>query len=332
MSRESSNFDIIKANCFIGAHFLTQGKQFFVKPVSGSDSHSGLSPKRALKTLTGALAKCTEDQNDVVWFLGEGNSASECTSRVTTAGAAALDWNKDCVHLIGVNSGSIFSQRARVAFESDFVTAANLFTLSANNCSIRNVQFYAGVADANPTGCMQVTGDRNHLINCHIAGIGHADNDIAGAYSLKLTGDENVLDDCTIGLDTINRGSAANSGLLVDGAATRNEFRDCRFVAALEHATNHVHVRLADATAIDRNLTFLRCIFRYFSANYAAAGTGVMKLTADLTQGYIEVIDSVAYSDAHGTTIKWDVDDRDKILLFNSPTPAADTGGVARAV
>jgi hypothetical protein len=322
----------VSASSFIGAQFgPTQGQDWYVNPNGGADGNTGKTPDKAFATLAQALSKATADKNDVVWFLSGGNSASECTSRVTTAGAAALDWNKDLVHLIGVNSGPAVSQRSRVAFESDFVTATNLFTLSANGCLVANVQFFAGVADANPTGCMQVTGDRNRLFNCHIAGIGHADNDIAGAYSVKLTGHENVFEKCTIGLDTIARGTAANSGLLVDTAATRNLFDDCLFTAFLEHATNHVHVRLNDATAIDRWLWFRRCLFNYESANYAAAGTGVMNIPA-ITQGRVIVQDCMAFSDAPGTTVKWDVNDNNKVYLFNSPTPAADTAGVARAV
>jgi len=77
-------------------------------------------------------------------------------------------------------------------------------------------QFFAGVADTNPTGCMQVTGDRNRVSNCHLAGIGHANNDIAGAYSLYLNGVESMLiDGCIIGLNTIDAGTAANSEVLM---------------------------------------------------------------------------------------------------------------------
>lgn len=329
----TTSFDVVKANAFIGSQFgPSQGKQWFVNPNGGADGNHGKSPARAFASLKQALSKATADRNDVVWFLGGGNSASECTSRVLTADAAALDWNKDLVHLIGVNSGPAVSQRSRVAFDSDFVTATNLFTLSANGCLVANVQFFAGVADANPTGCMQVTGDRNRLANCHIAGIGNNANDIAGAYSLKLTGSENVFEGCTVGLDTVARGTAANSGLLLDTAAARNEFRDCRFIAWVEHATNHVHVRAADATAIDRWLLFKRCEFIYESVNYSVGATGVMKLTAALTQGYIVVHDCMAFSDKPATTVKWDVDDRNQIAITGSPTPAADTCDVARWV
>jgi len=324
-----TNFDVIKANAVIGASFLTQGQQFYLKPYSGSDGNNGKSPRKAFKTYAKALSAMTAGKNDVLWVFAESNSASATTDYQS----ATLDWNKDLCHIIGVNAGGPVSQRARMAFISTYVTASNLFTLSANGCLIANVHFYAGVADANPTGCVKVTGERNRFVNCHIAGIGDATNDIAGAYSLKLDGAaECIFDDCTIGLDTIARGTAANSGLLVDTAATRNEFRNCRFIAQVEHSTNHVHVRIADATSIDRYLLFKDCLFYYMSANYAAAATGVMKLTAALTQGYIIVQRCMALSDAPGTTIKWDVGDGNQIAVVAEATPAADTAGVARWV
>ena len=320
-----TNFDVIKANAVIGASFLTQGQQFFVKPYTGSDGNNGKSPRKAFKTMGKVLSAMTANQNDVAWLFAESNTPGASTDYQS----ATLDWNKDLCHIIGVNAGGPVAQHSRVAFISTYVTASNLFTLSANGCLIANIQFFAGVADANPTGCVKVTGERNKFLNCHIAGIGNDLNDIAGAYSLKLDGAaECIFDDCTIGLDTIARGTGANSGLLVDTEATRNEFRNCRFIAQVEHATNHVHVRLADATSIDRYLLFKDCLFYYMSPNYAVGATGVMKLTAALTQGYIIVQRGMAFSDKPTVAIKWDVDDRNQIALLAEATPAADTAGV----
>lgn len=328
---QPSSFGVIKADQFLGpisGFGPTQGKTFYVRPSGGLDGNDGLSPARAFKTLAKAHSKMTADQNDLCYLISEDNSASGTTDYQSEL----LTWSKDLCHLIGVNAGGIVGQRSRVAMISTFTDATDLFKVTANGCLIANVHFFAGVADTNPTGCMEVTGERNRFVNCHIAGIGHANNDIAGAYSLKLNAAaENVFEACTIGLDTIARGTAANSGLLVDAAATRNLFDRCLFTAFLEHATNHVHVRLADATAIDRWLWFRECLFNYESTNYGAAGTGVMNVPA-LTQGRVIVERCTAFSDAPGTTIKWDVNDNNKIYLMDAPTPAADTAGVARPV
>lgn len=305
-----------------------QGSVFYVKPSTGSNSNSGNSPDAALKTLAAALAKCTAGKNDTVVLFGESNTAGSTTDYQSST----LAWNKDLTHLIGVNAGGRISNRSRVAFISTYVTASNLFTLSANGCRIQGVEFFAGVADANPTGCLKVTGSRNVISGCHIAGIGHASMDIAGGYSVKLDGaEENEFIDCQIGADTIAAGSAANADLLVDGAAARNYFENCRFARLIEHASNFAFVQLADATAIDRWLHFKGCTFIPTSTNYAYALAGVMKVPV-LTQGVIVVEDCVAVPSDASTAPKWDANDSDKIMLFNSPTPAADTAGVARPV
>jgi hypothetical protein len=324
-----SAFDVVQANAFIGSQFLTQGKQFFVKPSTGSDGASGRSPRAALKTLAAALAKCTANQNDVVWFMGEGNASAACTDYQS----ATLAWNKDLVHLIGVQSGVSISPRSRLAFAASYNTASNLFTLSANGCLIANMSFFAGVAGTNPTGCFKVTGSRNRIARCHLAGIGATTNDIAGAYSVKLDGaQENEFDHCTVGLFTTARGAALNAEILFDTAAKENLFENCRIVSQVSHASNHVLVEVADATGIDAFNYFENCKFLYQSANYAVGATGVMRLPV-LTQGYLLVDERCgARSDASGTTIKWDVNDRDKIIVLGAATPAADTAGVGRLV
>jgi hypothetical protein len=207
--------------------------------------------------LATALAACSADQNDTVYLFGESNTAASTTDYQSST----LNWNKDLVHLIGVNSGPLLSQRSRVALISSYVTASNLFTLSADGCLIENVSFYAGVASANPTGCFKLTGQRNVIRNCHIAGMGHATMDITGAYSLQISGGaENLLEDCSIGQDTTTLGAAVNAVVYFASAATRNHFRNCRFLLYTNHATNCQFLRSA-AGAIDRYQIFEDCLF-----------------------------------------------------------------------
>lgn len=189
---------------------FTQGKIWHVRPKNGSDSNDGKSSRKPFATLAAALAAATANQNDIVLLYAESNTAADTTDYQS----ATLNWNKDGVHLIGLNAGVNISPRARVAFLSSYATASNLFTLSANGCFIANVEFFAGVASALPTGCFNLTGQRNRIENCHLAGIGNDANDIAGAYSLRLAGSENLFVRSTIGLDTIGRGTADNAEIV----------------------------------------------------------------------------------------------------------------------
>lgn len=309
----------------------TPGRVYYVKPSSGLDTKTGKTPGQALKTVQEALDRCTANKHDIVALIGEGNAAASCTDYVTDT----LTWNKDFTHLVNLMGGTQFSPRARVAWKSTCATGSDdaftsnkpLVTLSANGCQFVDMGIFAGIANAYAIGGLKITGQRNKLVGGHIAGIGDNAQDVAGAYSLLLDGAaENEVWHSVIGLDTIARGSAANSEILVDTAATRNSFFDCFVTSMLEHGTNHPQVKLADATAIDRFLRFKRCTFFNISANYTYTNGGVMAVPV-LTQGMVLVEDCVG-----GGASKWDVNDSDKIWLFNSPTPAADTAGLARAV
>lgn len=244
-----------------GQGILTQGNVWWVKPVSGSDLNDGTSPASAFLTLAKALAAATAGQNDVVLLCAEGNTAAA----TTTYQNALLDWNKDLVHLVGINAGPLFSQCSRIAFQANYAAATDLFKVSANGCIISGIEFFMGVASALPTGCMTVTGMRNHFYRCHIAGMGNTANDIAGAYSLQLKGgEENLFEDCTIGQDTISLSAAANSVLLFAAgttACTRNYFRGCRFMLYSGAAAECLFVRGGGAGVNDRETVMEDCLF-----------------------------------------------------------------------
>tara|TARA_R110000822_G_scaffold76620_15_gene184265 strand:+ start:216 stop:1211 length:996 start_codon:yes stop_codon:yes gene_type:complete len=230
----------------------TQGNVFFVNPRTGNDVGGQGTRDNPYKTIAAAFSKCVAGQNDTIFLCAAGNTAADTTDYQTTS----LLWNKDLVHLIGINDGSIFSQRSRVAFASTYATAAALINVSASGCAFRNIEFFMGVASALPLGCMVVSGQRNTFTNCHIAGFGNTANDIAGAYSLSLAAaQENLFQDCTIGVDTVTLGAAANSQIVCSAAATRNWFRNCRVMTYTNSATNNVFLR-APAASLDRELVF----------------------------------------------------------------------------
>lgn len=235
---------------------FTQGNIFHVKPYSGSDTNTGRSPSGAYKTLAKALASTTANQNDVVLLYAESNTSAQTTDYQATA----LNWNKDGVHLIGVNSGVSMSPRSRIAPASAYAAATPIFTVSANGCYIANIQIYMGVASTTPLGALSVTGARNRFDNCHILGMGAATNDVAGAYSLQLSGAEECeFHGCTIGSDRTALGAASNSQVLIAATAKNILFKDCRFRLCSTHATNHLFLRAA-ASSLDGAVVFQNCV------------------------------------------------------------------------
>jgi hypothetical protein len=210
----------------VGYPFILQtGRAVFVRPSTGSDSNTGKSPNAAVKTLAQALSLCTANKNDVVYLIAESNTAASTTDYQSTA----LDWNKDSVHLIGINDGSMIGQRSRISNLSTATAITDgLFVLSANNCLIANIEVFQGQASTNPTGAsiaVSVTGQRNRFINCQISGIGHSELDDATSRSLKVSGGENIFQHCYIGLDTIIRATATAEIEISAGA--RHIFEDC---------------------------------------------------------------------------------------------------------
>lgn len=238
--------------------FPTQGNVWWVAPRTGSDTNnSGRSADSAFQSLGMALSMATANQNDIVYLVAQSNTAGSTTARPTST----LNWNKDLVHLIGVNDGPRLGQRSRIAFQSTYATASNLMTVSANGCLIANIEMFAGVASVLPTGCLQVTGQRNHFLNCQISGMGNSANDISGAYSLYLNAaQENYFEGCYIGLDTVTLGAQANSQIKCASAATRNWFKNCMVTTYTNHATNNNFLR-APTGSLDRWMVFEDCFF-----------------------------------------------------------------------
>lgn len=244
----------------VNSPFILQtGKSIFVKPITGSNNNPGNTPALAVKTLAQALSLARADKNDVVYLIAESNTASLTTDYQS----ATLDWNKDGVHLIGVNNMSIIGQRSRIAQLSSVLTIDSLVKISADNCLIANLEIFQGVASQTAVSpvALEVTGQRNHIVNCQISGIGNASNDVAAARSLVINGGaENLFSNCYIGLDTISRATAA-AEIELKASATRNFFEDC-YINSMAGAAGFLHVKAnAAAAAIDRFVSFKNCIF-----------------------------------------------------------------------
>lgn len=258
--------------------FFSPGRPIFVRPSTGSDGHTGLRPNRAVKTLAKALSLATADAGDVVYLISEDNSASGTTDYQSSA----LDWNKDGVHLIGVNSGNGIQNRSRIAQLSTATNVDDLFTVSASNCYIANISVYHGVSDATSKGAVKVSGERNHFENCTFSGIGHADMDTADNYSLNVAGGaENTFRNCYIGLDTIARGTAATYEMALTSGATRNRFLDCMIVSYAE-AAGFAHV-YSPSGGMDRWNLFKKCVFINMPTGDASGTT--MNEVFDVTGG-----------------------------------------------
>src|SRR5258708_31168503 len=117
---QRSTLDTI--NTLAASIFPSQGNIFFVNPRTGDDIGGTGTVNSPLQTLTAALALATAGQNDIVYLCASGSAAAATTDYQL----ANLNWNKDMVHLLGVNAGPMLGQRSRIAPLSTTATFQNL--------------------------------------------------------------------------------------------------------------------------------------------------------------------------------------------------------------
>jgi hypothetical protein len=234
-----------------GVPFSKNAKYYFVDVANGSDGNSGFSPSEALASLEAAYAKTVANQHDTIFYI-----ASSSGNNL----AAAVTWSKNYTHLIGVAAPTRVAQRARIFQTSTLTGASPLLTISATGCIFKNFYIFQGVADATSLINVSVTGGRNYFENVHFAGGGHATQAINGGASLHLNGaEENTFVNCTIGVDTIDAATGM-MGILFDGEAHRNIFENCT-VRMRAGNGGAGFVEIVDATGIDRDNTFIDCLF-----------------------------------------------------------------------
>ena len=249
------------------------GNWYFCDPTNGSSSGDALTPQTANTNLLTVYNLCRDGYNDGVVFIGGATAYNP---------SAAFTWSKNYTHLIGAtNSLPGMGQRARIV-NTTTNDLATLFTLSGSGNLIANIQFFDGKDNAADGQCVLVSGARNHLVNCFVAGMG---NDTAsgpatraGSYSLKVTGAENSFSGGTIGLDTIAR-TAANHELIVTGA--RNRFADCEIRS--NSTTAGKFLVQIDSAADMRDVQFENVLFFNYSTNWATGITDAFDMDVSST-------------------------------------------------
>jgi hypothetical protein len=226
------------------------GNSFWVDETLGSDGNTG-GPQDPFKTLTQALAKCQNNNNDVVYLTG--------TVHVT----ATVAWNLSRTHLIGLSPQLKSEARARIS-QTGTTAFTPLVNVTGGECIFQNIGAFHGFSAASTGICWAEAGQRNQYNNCAFLGMGNAAGAAAqtGSRSLTVGGvggnGENTFTNCIVGLDTVTR-SAANASLEFINGTPRNVFKDCIF-PCLTSSASALFV-LATASSIDRFQYFDNCAF-----------------------------------------------------------------------
>jgi hypothetical protein len=245
----------------------TDGIDYYVDPANGNAGNDGLRPDTALALVSQAEDKCVANQHDIVWYIAGSSGNTE---------SAAITWDKNYTHLIGIAAPTRVAQRARIFQAAASTGLSPLLNITASGCIFSNFYIFQGVNDATSLINVQVTGGRNYFENVHFAGGGHATQAINGGASLKLNGgatgscEENTFVNCTIGVDTIDAATGM-MGILFDGEAHRNTFENC--VVRMRAGNGGAgFVEIVDSTGIDRDTIFDNCLFLNNSSTDMTSG------------------------------------------------------------
>ena len=238
-----------------GVPYGPTSKAFFVSGAEGSDGNDGTTPKKAFASVSKAHSLMRAGKNDVCFLMGNGQTSG--TARET----ATITWSKDACHLIGIAAPGVVAQRARISPASGTNDVTPIINITADGCLFSDTHFFQDFNTAAANVCMAITGERNVFVRTHIAGGGDATAAAhAGTRSLTIAGGgEHYFVGCTIGLDTVARGTAASAEIEISGASTRNMFEECLILSRTD-GTNHDQL-LIGTGGIDRWVIFKNSIF-----------------------------------------------------------------------
>lgn len=251
------------------------GDIYYVDANNGSDSAGGKSWSDAFATLAKAEDACTSNNYDVIIVAPNGTSGTSETATIT--------WDKNYITVIGANAPVNISQRSRIVWTTDSVDPC--LTVSGAGNSFVNIQL--ATFQASNDVLVNITGSRNYFGNVHFAGIGHATaGDDATARCVVLNGAQECLfEDCNFGLDTVMR-STTNATVEFASSASRNIFRNCRFIMAADNVGPN-HVLFTGTSAIDRWIEFNNCTWYSFWTNDADKITEAFDLSAQTATGHV---------------------------------------------
>lgn len=309
---------------------VTTGNIYYLDPLNGSNSSTGLYPSQAVKSLAAGYALLREGKNDVLVLIG--NGLTTATARLSSG----FTWAKNAAHLVGVCPPIVVGKRARIAPTAGATAFANFYTVSSSGCYFSNIEWFHGfTAGTTAQICLTVSGGRNLFQDCDIQGMGDTDaasaqNSASRSLLIKNTG-ENTFRRCTIGLDTVLR-TTTNSSVEFLGSGTnalpRNSFIDCVFPIWSSSANATIFLATAGgALGIDRWNLVDHCIFvNAIKSTSDVTVTGVAKLGAN-QDGYLLFKDCVL---AGFTGFGLDATTR-TFELIEGGTPSTSATGLAVA-
>lgn len=296
------------------------GNYFFVQETTTAGASAGAgTASNPFNTIQSALAACVAGNNDVIFLTG--------TVHVT----AAIAWNKNNTHLVGLCSPMKRGKRARIS-SSGSTPFSYLVDVSANGCLFQNFGTFYGFPTTGATTpiCWHDTGGRNTYNNIEFLGFGDgtvttgtANQTGARAFQFNNSTGETTWRSCVFGVDTIQRG-ATNYTLEIAGGAPRLSLVDCTFEADLAGGGAGGSHILIGASGIDRYLDIDNCKFLSDTKSGGSAMTQCLNINGS-AGGLVIAHQCTGFGITHWET------SASACFVIDMPAPTAHDGGIAVA-
>lgn len=191
---------------------ITTGEIFFVDSNTGTDSSGyGRNPDAPFATIDYAIGQCTASKGDVIYVM---------PFHAETKATAPITCDVKGVSIIGLGHGVT---RPIITCS----TAMDTVDVTANNVTIRNIEFAAPGIDA-VTADINISGDYCTVQNCVFHGSTAALNKVA-FITITATAADALIDNCRFHNLTVEM----PGGIVFEGACDRVEVRGCYFTDAI---------------------------------------------------------------------------------------------------
>lgn len=235
----------------------TFGRKIYCDYDNGYDGNDGFSKSKPVKTVAQAYSIMISNKNDVV--LLSANAGHPVSSM--------LGISKNRCHFIALDGGrSGVGMGARTRITMGVTTAATDLAVMQNTGvgnTFTGIKFDSSNTVAESLYGIVEAGEYAVYNRCEF--YKSSDLDDAGAAEIALNGDSAQFINCTIGSSANETGNIRANVLCTGGIVSGKKLRDCYFENCMFLAkaddTDKVFVYGANATDIERSLTFKGCTF-----------------------------------------------------------------------
>ena len=206
-----------------------------------------IDPTRLHAEIVTAETKVTSGQNEVTFVTPEAHTLS-----------AALTWDSSNSHIIGMHSGSPWSNNCKIT-QSGATAQSPAITISGSDNLIARVHLVMSGSSADQHILLKNTGSGNHYENVWFEGPTNATQaDDTSVKTVQVDGGGNYFKSCMLGTTACASNGAAVLGFT--GSAYRTTFQDCIFYQTID-GTSAVLIDVTTAYDISGAQFFKNCIF-----------------------------------------------------------------------